>query len=54
MSCTCTYLCSNYHVMYFQGTELVWNTTLVGTGAFGRYGHAVTSLGDLNDDGFDG
>ena len=30
------------------------NQTIEGNVAFGRFGHSVTSLGDLNNDGCDG
>lgn len=37
-----------------QGSSLVKNLTVEGNVAFGRFGHSLTSLGDLNDDGCDG
>ena len=30
------------------------NTTIVGKTANGRFGHSLASLGDLNNDGFEG
>ena len=37
-----------------QGEGLVRNTTIVGKTANGRFGHSLASLGDLNNDGFEG
>ena len=37
-----------------QGQELVKRTVIAGKAPFGHFGHALTSLGDLNSDGYEG
>lgn len=54
--CICT-IPLDFHIcliINLQGHSLVRNQTIEGNVAFGRFGHSVTSLGDLNNDGCDG
>ena len=43
-----------YYFPIMQGQELVKRTAIAGKAPFGHFGHALTSLGDLNNDGYDG
>ena len=40
--------------LIFQGLSFTKNGTVEGSAGLGRFGHSVTSLGDLNNDGCDG
>lgn len=41
-------------LVFFKGQGLIKNASIAGQVTFGHFGHSITNLGDLNNDGCDG